>query len=251
MKFYSWYGSTLKLLVRGARMTQNFNDNSYRYLNDDINNLVCYCLPVNSHTNIYAQWLRQHFIDKSESMGYRGYDTSYDDNYHRRSTYFYIKKQGANHSDALLIMRLTGADISMPFPFESGIHSGKLKYSLSHRENIIDMNTFFSSGTHLRAGFQLLLTAIGSFAKTLGANRCFGLVDVNQAKIEKFYTTQGGLLPSTEFPNPIHFSGYTFHETPNGTRNDVEWRVLEWGTEEINAYSGNVVQYELEQKAGN
>jgi len=53
-------------------------------------------------------------------MGYQGYDTGYDDEYHERSAYFYIKRQTGNSNDVLLVMRITDADKALPFPFENG-----------------------------------------------------------------------------------------------------------------------------------
>jgi len=42
------------------------------------------------------------------------------------------------------------------------------------------MNTFFSSGIKLRAGFKLLMAAIGRLSNESNISRCFGLVDVMQ-----------------------------------------------------------------------
>ena len=231
---------------RGIAMNRGFDDSPYRYLSDESKGHVCYRLPVNDHTEEFASSLRRQFINKAQEMGYRGYDTDYDESFHRRSSYFYVRNERINGSPVFLNTRVTDADQSLPFPFETGECLGGSSYVLHERSKILDLNTFFGLGAKWLSGFHLIASAVGLFAKKNSCYRAFSLVDVEKHDVEKLYKKYAKFWSSQEFPEPIFFPGYTSVNNKSKKPVNVHWGILEWGKREIDQHALAAQKYKFE-----
>ena len=232
--------------IREKIVIKDFPDRAYRYLSDKSKGHVCYRLPVNQYTDQFARSLRQQFIEKTQAMGYRGYDIEYDRQFHQRSTYFYVRNERLDGNPVFLNVRVTDADESLPFPFEKGECVDGDRYSLSDRRNMLDMNTFFGLSSKWLSGSNLLMSAIGMFAEAVGCCRTFGLVDVKKPDVEKLYDKHAGFRQSQEFHQPVFFPGYTFAGSADSEPVDVKWKVLEWDQDVARGFAIRAQGYNLE-----
>ncbi len=223
-----------------------FNDAPYRYLSDEAKGYSCYKLPVNNETMYFADALRDQFIKQTQAMGYQGSNINYDAPFHMRSNYFYVRNERKDRRSILLNVRVTDGDAHLPFPFEVGEYQANCSYSLENRENMIDLNTFFGSGPDWFSGFDLVISAIGHFAKQRGCIRCFGLADVNKPRVESLYRKYGGFRPSLEFPAPISYQDFSFCDNQDSKPVEVYWKILEWDQNDIDKYAAKASVYKFE-----
>lgn len=220
-----------------------FDDKPFLALVDEANGLACYHLPVDDHTNRYAQWLRSLFIDIAHSRGYAGYDTNYDHAFHQRSSYFYIKRWNSVHSDILMMVRVTDADDKLQFPFEAGKVVNGNGYQLNNRVGMRDLNTFFSTSKPEPVYYNLLFASVCHYIRELGTERVFGLVDLDRKKLQTLYFNELKFSVSKQFNEPVFFPGYTYSKRLSELKKDVEWLVIEWKRNQIEYFAEKAVSY--------
>lgn len=128
---------------------------------------------------------------------------NYNELFHKRSSYFYVRNERLDRSPVFLNIRVTDADKSLPFPFEAGACLSGGSYLLPERSKMLDLNTFFGLGAKWLSGFKLLMSAVGLFARENDCVRAFGLVNVEKQDVEKLYQKYGIILGYQEFSEPF------------------------------------------------